>query len=157
MIFCFQRTDRQAVNTRAGHPRCEAFLENFHSLRHPEGPYSVWDAESVDLRAGEMSGLGRAELSVTCTLVLTRSSGLVRRLVVHPARTAATHCTTVAGAQRGETSFPRSFRAEGGVRWAGAVSTEYWHWPDINCRMSTMMQSWARKCRDWLRSPYNTQ
>ena len=70
----------------------------------------------MDLRAGEMSGLGRAELSVTCTLVLTRSSGLVRRLVVHPARTAATHCTTVAGAQPGETSFPRSFRAEGGVR-----------------------------------------
>ena len=70
----------------------------------------------MDLRAGEMSGLGRAQLSVTCTLVLTRSSGLVMRLVVQPARTAATHCTTVAGAQRGDNSFPRSFRAEGGVR-----------------------------------------
>ena len=55
--------NRQAVNTRAGHPRREAFLENFHSLRHPEGPYSVRDAESVDLRAGEMSGLDWAELN----------------------------------------------------------------------------------------------
>ena len=44
----------QAVNTRAGHPRRQTFLENFHSLRHPEGPDGVRDAQSVDLRAGKM-------------------------------------------------------------------------------------------------------
>ena len=58
------------------------------------------------------SDLSLVSESVTCTLVLTRSSGLVMRLVVHPAITAATHCTTVAGAQEGDTSFPRSCRAQ---------------------------------------------
>ena len=46
--------NRQAVNTRAGHPRCQTFLENFHSLRRPEGPDGVWDGGSVNLRRGEM-------------------------------------------------------------------------------------------------------
>ena len=46
--------NRQTVNTGAGHPRCKTFLENFHSLRHPEGPDGVRDAQSVDLRAGKM-------------------------------------------------------------------------------------------------------
>ena len=46
--------NRQAVNTGAGHPRGETFLENFHSLRHPEGPDSVRDGQSVNLNRGEM-------------------------------------------------------------------------------------------------------
>ena len=70
--------NRQAVNTGAGHPGCETFLENFHSLRRPESADSVGDGGPVcDARPWPQSCFqtGRAPHR-PATLLCPRSSPL---------------------------------------------------------------------------------
>ena len=146
--------NRQTVNTGAGHPRCKTFLENFHSLRHPEGPDRVRNGQSVNLSRGEMIGVSWAWCEV-CYLypgpdqvqwVGDEAGGTARHHGSH-----ALHHSSRGPAWWQLFTEVLQSRVRGEVRWGEAASL---NWPDINCRKSTRMRSSGRKCRDLLGSPW---